>query len=112
MDTSMNKHKIIYTVTVIISILVLVSIISIAFFTWPKADDFSLLNQINQIGIIQHVIKVYNDWDGRAFILLIHAVFIKYFPVGIINSIWAGCLVLTAFISFRIFLFLSGFEPR
>ncbi|MFH1827616.1 MAG: DUF6056 family protein [bacterium] len=107
----MNKkiNNIFYICTVIISVFVIVSIISIGVFTWPKADDFSLLNQINKIGVIQHVIKVYNDWDGRAMSLgIIQNTFLKYLPVEIISTIWASCLVLTGFLSLKTFLYLSG----
>lgn len=110
----MNKklNNLIYICTVIISVFVIVSIISIGIFTWPKADDFSSLNQINKIGIIQHIIKVYNEWDGRVFVGVIHAILIKYLPVEIINSIWACCLVLTSFVSLKIFLYLSRINRK
>lgn len=101
-------NKVIYVSTVIIAMLVLASIISIGFFTWPKADDFSIVNKIKEIGIFQYVVDRYNTWDGRAFSLgIIQSFFLKYLPVEIINVIWAGCLILTGLISLKIFLYLS-----
>lgn len=104
MGEVMKSKNIIYIATVIISILVLVSIISIAFFTWPKADDFSQLNEIRRMGIIQHIVYRYNNWDGRAISVgLIQALLLTYLPIEITNSILASCLIITSFISFLIF---------
>lgn len=100
----MRTSQIIYIATVIISILVIASIISVAFFTWPKADDVSLLLQINERGIFQHIVKSYYSWDGRVISLgIVQSIFLKYLPVEVINTIWASCLVLTAFVSLIIF---------
>lgn len=105
--------KTIYAITLIISGLVLISIISICLFTWPKADDFSSLNQINKLGIFHHVIKNYTGWDGRAINLgVIQAFLIKYFPVEIVNFIWVICFVLTALVSLKIFLYLSKIDLK
>lgn len=105
----MRTNQIIYITTVIISILIIASIISIAFFTWPKADDISLLLQIKERGIFQHIVKSYYSWDGRVITLgIIQSIFIKYLPVEITNAIWASCLVLTAFVSLKIFVYLSA----
>lgn len=101
-------NKVIYLITLIISVLVLISIISIGLFTWPKADDFSLLLRINKLGIFQRMITNYNNWDGRAISLgIVQTFFFKYLPVEIINFIWATCLVLTALVSLKIFIYLS-----
>lgn len=101
----MKTKNVLYTAAVIISILVLISILSIAFFTWPKADDFSLRLKIYEYGILPYVYKSYNDWDGRALSLGIpQGVFMKYLPVEAVNFIWAGCLILSAFVSLLIFL--------
>lgn len=106
-------NKAVYLSTVIIAILALISIISIGFFTWPKADDFSRLNEINKLGIVPHVINRYNSWDGRAISVgFIQALFLKYLPVEIINVIWSSCLILTAFISLKIFLYLSKINKK
>ncbi len=105
MGEVMKSNNVIYIATVIISIFVLVSIISIAFFTWPKADDVSLLLQINEKGIFQHIVKSYYSWDGRVISLgIVQSIFLKYLPVEIINIIWASCLILTAFVSLITFL--------
>lgn len=106
-------NKIIYFSTLLSSILLLTSIVSIAFFTWYKADDFSLINQINKLGILHHVIKSYLGWDGRAIIAgTIQSLFLKYLPVEMINLIWIMCLVLTALVSFRLFILLSKLKNK
>lgn len=113
MVTLMKINNIIYSATIFTSMLVLASIILIASFTWPKADDISLLLQINEKGIFQHIINSYYSWDGRVITLgIIQSIFIKYLPVEIINSIWASCLVLTAFVSLTIFMYLSAVRNK
>lgn len=106
-------NKIIYLSTVLSSILVIISIISISLFTWQKIDDFSMLNGISKLGIFQHIINRYFSWDGRALTLgAIQALFLKYLPIEIINLIWIICLIFTALISFKIFLYLLKLENK
>src|SRR3989338_9469412 len=113
MVENMKTTNFIYITTVILSILVIVSIIGIALFTWPKADDISLLLQMNEKGFFAHIVKSYLYWDGRIISLgIIQNLFLKYLPVEIINTIWASCLVLTAFASLKIFLYASKIKTR
>lgn len=105
--------KILYVSTAIIAIFVLVSIISLGFFTWPKANDFIFVNDLKTIGIFPYALYRYNNWDGRAISMgITQTFFLKYLSIEIINVIWAGCLVLAAHIALKIFLYVSRMNKK
>jgi len=95
--------KFIRLLLLILSCFFLVSVIFLGFFTWASADDYGISTSINGLGIIQHVLYHYNNWDGRAISLgVIQAIFLKYLTVPIINAIWASCLVLSSLFIYKI----------
>lgn len=86
------------SMTVSLALLALMSIVSLGFFTWRWADDYSFFVAISQTSVFEHIVHGYLTWDGRflSLAVLLQTLFIRYLPVEYANVFWASCLVLSA----------------
>lgn len=92
------------TFTVIIGILIITLILSLNINTFYWADDYAILNEINDLGIYQRCIHGYYAWDGRYLTpaSFLQGAFLKTLPVEIITLFWNCCFLFSGILLFYI----------
>lgn len=53
------------TSLVVVSLAVLIAFIWLGFYAYPSADDFCMVNGVNQQGLLPHLWNHYFEWSGR-----------------------------------------------
>lgn len=96
-----NKEGILLT---IIGLLVMILILLLNLNTFYWADDYAILNEINDLGIYQRCIHGYFTWDGRYLTpaAFLQGAFLKTLPVELITLFWNCCFLVSGIILFSI----------
>ncbi|ESU18918.1 hypothetical protein FCR2A7T_23240 [Flavobacterium cauense R2A-7] len=96
-----NKKNILLIITGLLAI-TLILLLNINTFYW--ADDYAILNEINDLGIYQRCIHGYYAWDGRYLTpaAFLQGVFLETLPVEIITLIWNACFLLSGILLFYV----------
>lgn len=91
---SRNNNIILNTIGILSLCLILC--LNINVFYW--ADDYSILNEINDFGILRRCVEGYYTWDGRYMTpaAFFQGLFLSELPVGLITLIWNVCFLVGA----------------
>lgn len=83
-------------------LIVLILLLNLNTFHW--ADDYAILNEINDLGIYQRCVHGYYVWDGRYLTpaAFLQGAFLKTLPVEIITLFWNCCFLLSGILLFYI----------
>lgn len=83
-------------------LIVLILLLNLNTFYW--ADDYAILNEINDLGIYQRCIHGYNVWDGRYLTptAFLQGAFLKMLPVELITLFWNCCFLISGILLFYI----------
>ncbi|HSD14726.1 MAG TPA: DUF6056 family protein [Flavobacterium sp.] len=88
----------------LIGLLIISMILALNFNTFYWADDYAILNEINEFGIFKRCIQGYYTWDGRYLTpaAFLQGAFLEMLPVEMITLLWNGCFLLSGIILFFI----------
>lgn len=88
----------------ITGLLVIALILALNFNVFYWADDYAVLNEINDLGIYQRCIHGYYTWDGRYLTpaAFLQGAFLELLPVEIITLFWNSCFLLSGILLFYI----------
>lgn len=83
-------------------LIVLILLLNLNTFYW--ADDYAILNEINDLGIYQRCVHGFYTWDGRYLTpaAFLQGLFLEALPVEIITLFWNCCFLLSGIILFYI----------
>lgn len=87
-----TSNKLILNIAGILSIFLILSL-NINVFYW--ADDYSIMNEINDFGIFKRCVNGFYTWDGRYLTpaAFLQGFFLSALPVGIITLFWNLCFL-------------------
>ena len=87
-----------------LSLLSILSIIGLSYFTWPSSDDFSLYYDLSKTSVIDFMLTSYSHWDGRSLSVgsFVQKFLLKYCSAQVTIFIWSLCFVLNAFVLTKI----------
>lgn len=83
-------------------VIVLILVLNLNTFYW--ADDYAVLNEINDLGIFERCLHGYYSWDGRYLTpaAFLQGAFLKLLPVELITLFWNSCFLLSGVLLFYI----------
>lgn len=85
--------------------LCVLSIISLSFNAFYKADDYGFMNGINKDGVLGSCLRGYFEWDGRFLTIgaIIQTFSLSYFNVKVVVFFWSICYLLSGYLLSTIF---------
>lgn len=98
--SAFSNNKLLVSLGILSTLLILM--LNSNVFYW--ADDYAILNEINDFGVYQRCISGFYNWDGRYMTpaAFFQGVFLSTLPVGVITLIWNLCFLLSGFLLYFI----------
>ena len=82
-----------------IAVIILLIILSLNLNTFYWADDYAILNEVENLGLYKRCLNGYYNWDGRYLTIgaFLQGFFLKYLPVRIVTLIWSLLFLLSGY---------------
>ena len=82
-----------------IAVIILLIILSLNLNTFYWADDYAILNEVENLGLYKRCLNGYYNWDGRYLTIgaFLQGFFLNYLPVQIVILIWFLLFLLSGY---------------